>query len=136
MSSKTVRDDFRASWTTLVPSVPFYETINDDPDHTTMPDIWATGEFVAFNEDQVALGNPSCRRETGTIIVVVSGKAGEGDSDLNTAVETIRTAYRHWASSNGVKVTQIDPPLSDDGFSSGRFYTMSVDISYVFDQVI
>lgn len=135
MSSKTVRDAFRDSWATAVPSVPLHETINDDPDHTSMPDLWATVEFVAFNEDPIALGNPSCRRETGTIIVVVSGKAGEGDSALNTAVDTIRTAYRHWVS-DGVKVTQIDPPLSDEGFSSGRFYTMSVDISYVFDQVI
>ena len=135
MSSKYVRDEFRDSWTTKVPSIPLYETLNDDPDHIDMPDIWATIEFVAFNESQIALGNPSCRRETGTIIVVLMTRAGQGDSDALTAAETIRTAYRHWAVTD-LNITQVDPPLSDSGFSDGMWYTMSIDVSYVYDRFI
>jgi len=135
MSSKYVRDEFRGSWTTKVPSITLYETINDDPDHTDMPDLWASTEFVAFNENQISLGSPSCRRETGTIIVVLNGRAGKGDADLLTAAETIRTAYRHWAVTD-LSVTQIDPPLSDLGYSDGMWYTLSIDISYVYDRYI
>ena len=135
MSSLYVRDEFRDSWATQVPSIPLYETLNDDQSHTDMPDIWATVEFVAFNEQQVSLGSPSCRRETGTIIIVLTGRSGQGDSDLNTASETIRTAYRHWAVTD-LSVTQIDPPLSDAGYSDGLWYTISIDISYVYDRYI
>jgi len=135
MSSKYVRDEFRDSWSTKVSAIPFYETINDDPDHTDMPDLWVSAEFVAFNENQISLGSPSCRRETGTIIVVVNGRAGDGDADLLTAAETIRTAYRHWAVTD-LSVTQIDPPLSDLGYSDGMWYTLSIDISYVYDRYI
>ena len=135
MSSKYVRDEFRDSWDTKVPSIPLYETLNDDPDHDDMPDLWATVEFVAFNEAQVSLGSPSCRRETGTIIIVVSARAGIGDATLLTAAETIRTAYRHWAVTD-LNITQIDPPLSDLGYSDGMWYTMSIDVSYVYDRYI
>jgi len=135
MSSKYVRDEFRSSWSIKVPSIPFHETVNDDPDHSNMPDLWATAEFVAFNETPVGLGNPSCRRESGTIIVVLSSKSGEGDSNLNDAAETVRTAYRHWEVTN-LRVTQIDPPLGDDGFSVGMWYIMSIDISYDYDRYI
>lgn len=135
MSSQYVRDEFRDSWTTKVPSIPFHETINDDPDHTTMEALWATAEFVAFNEVQVSLGSPSCRREEGTIIVVLFARSGVGDSTLNVAAETVRTAYRHWAVTN-LKVTQIDPPMSEGGSSDGMFYGLTIDISYSYDRII
>lgn len=135
MSSQYVRDAFRSSWTTLVPSVPLHETINSDPDHSDMEDLWSTVEFVAFNETPISLGSPSCRRETGTITVDVAGKSGEGDSAILTAVETIRTAYRHWAT-GGLRVTQVDPPLPDSGFSNGGYYVMTIDISYTYDLFI
>jgi len=135
MSSKYVRDEFRDSWSTKVPSIPLHETLNDDPDHSDMEDLWATVEFVAFNEQPISLGSPSCRRETGTIIVVLMSRAGQGDEDLLTAAETVRTAYRHWSETD-LNITQIDPPLSDRGFSDGMWYTMSIDISYVYDRYI
>ena len=135
MSSQYVREQFRTSWSTKVPSIPFHETINDDPDHTSMEALWATVEFIAFNESQVSLGSPSCRREEGTIVVVLSARSGVGDGTLNVAAETVRTAYRHWAVTD-LKVTQIDPPLSDGGSSDGMFYSVTIDISYVYDRII
>ena len=135
MSSQYVRDQFRASWPVLVPTIELFDTINDDPDHDAMPELWATVEFVAFNEDPVSLGEPSCRRESGTIIVELSGRSGLGDDALTAAAETVRTAYRYWKVP-GLRVTQIDPPLSDNGFSEGRWYIMSIDISYDYDRYI
>ena len=135
MSSEYVRDQFRDSWATKVPSIPFYETVNDDPDHSVSAALWATAEFVAFNEVQVSLGSPSCRREEGTIIVVLAARSGVGDNTLLAAAETVRTAYRHWAVTD-LQVTQIDPPLLDSGFSDGMWYTVSVDISYTYDRII
>lgn len=135
MSSEYVRDAFRDSWSTLVPTIPFHDVINIDPDHENMEDLWASAEFLAFNETPVSLGSPSCRRENGTIVVELSGKAGEGDTSLSSAVETVRDAYRHW-SSGSLRVTQVDPPLPDSGFSDGGYYVMTVDISYVYDLFI
>lgn len=135
MSSKYVRDEFRESWPALVPTIPLFDTINEDPDHTTMPDLWATEEYVAFNEDPMSLGQPSCRRESGTISVVISSRSGGGDSDLNDAAETIRDAYRYWSVTD-LRVTQIDPPLASDGYSDGYWYIMNIDISYEYDRYI
>lgn len=132
MSSKVVRDEFYDAWLSLVPGIPFHKTINIDPDHSDMEDLWVTAEFVAFNESPISLGNPSCRRETGTITVDVSSKSGEGEDTLNEAIDTIRTAFRHWATA-GIRVTQVDPPLPDSGFSNGMYYIMTVDISYTYD---
>lgn len=135
MSSEAVRNAFRSSWPALVPSIPLVETINIDPYHGNMPDLWATVEFVAFNEDILSLGQPSCRRESGTITVVLSGRSGTQDSSLTSASETVRDAYRYWKDGS-VRTTQIDPPLSGDGFSEGNWYIMDIDISYDYDRYI
>lgn len=135
MSSQYVRDEFESSWTTKVPGITLYDTINTNPDHTDMPDLWATVEYVAFNETPISMGSPSCRRESGSIIVVLNGKAGLGDSALNVAAETVRDAYRYWAVTD-LKVTQIDPPLSDSGFSDGVYYELSIDIAYDYDRYV
>ena len=135
MSSKYVRDQFRASWPVLLPTIPLLDTINTDPDHDTMPDLWATVEFVAFNENPVSMGDPSCRREEGTIIVQLSGESGDGDGALLDAATLVQNAYRYWQVT-GLRVTQIDPPLSNLGYSDGRWYTMSIDITYDYDQFI
>lgn len=135
MSSKYVRDEFRASWPVRVPSIPLYETINTDPDHDTMPESWSTVEFVAYNEEPASLGTPSCRRETGIITVVLSTRSGTWDTILNDMAETVRNAYRHWEVSN-LRVTQVDPPLATDGFSDGMEYIMDIDIAYTYDQFI
>ena len=131
MSSKAVRDAFRASWSTAVPDIDFYETVNDDPDHSTIPALWATAEFQSYNDEPITLGNPACYRETGIITVVLATTAGIGDDDLLVAAEKVRDAYRHWRSGD-IRVVQVDPPLNE-GFSDGNYYIMDVDISYVYD---
>ena len=135
MSSQYVRDKFRQSWYALVPSITLYETINDDPDHDSITGVWATVMFNAFNETPVSLGQPSCRREEGTITVVLSYRAGEGDRVLNAAAESVRNAFRYWDAEN-ITVVQVDPPLASNGFSDGMNYVVDVDITYTYDNYI
>lgn len=135
MSSKYVRDEFRSSWVTEVPTIPLYETLNDDPDHSTMPDLWASVEFQAFNEERISFGSPSCWEERGTITISIAVKAGTGDASLLTACETVRDAYRSWEVDN-LEIVQVDPPISDSGYSEGLWYYMDVDISYVYENYV
>ena len=135
MSSKFVRDSFNASWATLVPTIPLLDIINNDPEHDTMPDLWASVEFTAFNELPASLGAPSCRREEGTISVVLAARSGTGDGALNDAAELVRDAYRYWKEGD-LATTQIDPPLSSSGFSDGYWYLMDIDITYNYDRFI
>ena len=119
----------------MLPAIPLLETINADPDHDTMPALWATVEFTSFNETAASLGSPSCRRETGTIIVQLSVESGEGDGALMDAATLVQNAYRYWQVTD-LRVTQVDPPISDYGFSVGRWYSMSMDIAYDYDRYI
>jgi len=135
MSSKAVRDKFRASWPILVPSIPMFDVVNDDPDHDIMPDLWVAVEFISFNEEAVSLGRPACRRESGTITIVLSVKSGTSDDAINDAAEVIRDAYRYWKDGS-VRSTQIDPPVPADGFSDGLWYIVDIDISYDYDRFI
>lgn len=130
-----MREQFRQSWYSKVPGIDLLETINDDPNHDSVSGVWATVSFNAFNETAVSLGNPSCRREEGTISVILANTAGDGDSVLSAAAEQVRDAYRYW-SVTGLKVTQVDPPLAPDGFSDGMNYIMDVDITYTYDNYI
>ncbi len=134
MSSKYVKDQFEASWAAKVPTIPLYQTDNEDPDHedgTLLSGAWATLEYNDFGEEILSLGSPSCRRENGTISVVLSVESGEGSAALDTAGEVIRLAYRNWAVTD-LRIDTADP-LSDGGFSDGNYYTASVDLSYVYD---
>lgn len=133
MSSKFVRDAFRDSWAGKVPGIPYFDTINTAPNKENMPDLWASAEFQSFNEEPVSMGQPSCRRETGVITVVLSIRSGEGDDAITQAAEMVRDAYRYWRI-EGLSVTQVDPPIDTDGFSDGMWFIMDVDINYDFDQ--
>jgi len=135
MSSRHVRQQFRSSWSFKVPGIDLLETINDDPNHDDVSGIWATVSFNAFNETAVSLGSPSCRREEGTIAITLSNTSGDGDNVLSNAAEQVRNAYRYW-NTEGIRVTQIDPPLDPDGFSDGMNYIVDIDITYVYDNYI
>lgn len=135
MSSKYVRDSFRTSWATSVPTIPFHETINDDIDHDTAEDLWATFTFIAFNEERVSMSTPACYEESGTITVSLIAKSGTGDAALLTAAELVRDAYRYWTVAN-LRIVQADPPLSDQGYSDGIWYFLDVDLSYVYNHYV
>jgi len=135
MSSKYVREQFRAAWPVLVPTIPLYETLNVDPDHSQMPELWCTVEFYAPNEYAASIGQPSCRRESGTIELTLVVRSGTTDSAMNDAAEVIRDAFRYWSVPE-LRVTQIDPPVATKGFSDGMWYVAGVDIAYDYDRFI
>jgi hypothetical protein len=109
--------------------------VNDDPDHDSIEDLWATAEYVAFNEERISLGSPACWRESGTITIVISGISGDGDAALLVASNNIRNAYRGW-DVDKISVIKVDPPQATPSFSDGNWYSMEINLTYDYDYFI
>ena len=133
MSSKAVRDAFEAAFAILVPAIPLQDTDNEEPDRSTLPESWATTDYVGYGEQRMSLGTVACRRETGTITVVVFVKAGTGSDQALTLAESIRTAFRDWKDSTGnISITEVVPAETGEA-SSGRWFAAAVNLNYNFD---
>ncbi len=133
MSSKTVRDAFEAAFVILVPGIPLHDTDNEEPDRSTLPAEWATTDYIAYGEARVSLGAVACRRETGTITVVVFVKAGTGSDQALVLAESVRTAFRDWKDATGkISVTEVVPAETGEA-SNGRWFAAAVNINYNFD---
>ncbi len=136
MSSKIVRDAFEAAFAVLVPGIPLHDTDNEEPERGTLPDEWATTDYASYGEARASLGAIACRRETGTITVVVFVKAGTGSDQALTLAETIRTAFRDWKDTTGkISITEVVPSETGDA-SDGRWFAAAVNLHYNFDNYI
>ena len=103
MSSELIRDAARAMvvdglWPV---TLPFHETINEEPDKPTLPDLWCTVHFESHNDDRASIGGPgvALKRERGVVRVLVLGLTGNGDGAAITAADLARAvpeAFTGW----------------------------------------
>ena len=146
MSSSQVRSDIKTDlasfMTTNYPNVPVLDDPNNFRDRDTVfdadPDTWISVLFYEYETEQVSLGPQGSRtwRETGMIDITVFVPSGEGDSELLTMIEAIKSHYR------GVTIGQVsclstngpDVAIESDAFSSrGNWYGYSVEVEYRYD---
>jgi len=114
--SAHVRDVFRAALTAASP-VPYYETIGVPLDLNTAADLWVTLEFPQATSERIAVGLPSCLRDTGVVIVHSVGKSGQGENAVMNLIETLRPAFSV-AYLQDVRLTGTQPAFlfpADDG---------------------
>lgn len=136
MSSLVVREAFEAAWQTLMPGLTLYGTINEEPDRETLPDAWATVDYIPSDDPQISLGTQACWRESGFILVVVFALPGQGDTAATALADQVRDAFRSWkASAIDMVIDQATPPESG-GASDGRWFASSVSLSYQYDRLI
>lgn len=141
MSSRVVRQWFRAQVPLRVPSVPYRETINSSPDPRNLPDLWVTLEFANASEQRLTLGTRAIFREFGVVNIVVLGKSGKGDDTVLQAAELFRAAFSTVAETLAVgagtgdfKIDTPEPPNTDQT-ESGNWFLASVSCSYTLDVV-
>lgn len=141
MSSRAVRQWFRAAVLAKVPTVPYYETVNRMPDPTALPDVWVTLEFANASEQRLTLGKRAIFREFGIVNIVVLGLSGKGDEAPMLVAEMFRTVFENIVAQVPVsgemgelRIDAPEPP-NTDATESGNWFLASVSCSYQFDVV-
>lgn len=141
MSSLAIRNWFRTELVSRVPTVPYKDTVNKDPNPKNLPDVWMTLEFATSSERRISLGNPACWREFGEVQIIVLGKSGLGDTAVLTAAEAVRAAFQNVreqislpGGGNGSLVFDADTP-NTDATENGNWFLASVSCSYTLDTV-
>ena len=136
MSSGAVRTAFETAWLTLMPTLPLYDTINEEPDRDTLPAEWVTVDYLSFGEERVSLGDTACRRETGTIVPIVFVKAGSAGTQVIVLADAVKDAFRDWKDPTlKIKITAVSPGENGDS-SDGRWFAASINLTYVYDRYV
>lgn len=141
MSSRAVRQWFRAFLPATVPTVPYVETVNNAPNPKSLPDLWATLEFPNASEQRLTIGTTALFREYGMVNVIVLGLSGRGDDGVMEAAEAYRAALQNVSEQVAVgiqfgtlRIDAAEPP-NTDATESGNWFLASVSCSYTFDVV-
>ncbi len=128
MSSKYVRDAFRAAWATKVPGVTLVDVHNREPKGMAAP--WAAIEFSSFSNEPESLGENPCYLEEGEIFVNVLVDSGKGVADLETHSQAVQDAWTKWNDPGGkVKIVSVSP-MDEAPASVGMWYTAIVGLRY------
>lgn len=130
MSSSVVRSDFRSALQTAFPTVQYIETIASRVDNNSLESLWHTLEFIAEGDTAIALGTPTCRRETGFARVWIGAATGSGDAAISAHADAVIATFRGYtAPSDGIRVRDTSP-LSLNAESDGRFIIGYTDLRY------
>jgi hypothetical protein len=135
MSSKSVRDDLRQAWVTLIGDVPYYDTINTTPGTNAKPDTWITMLFDGERE-RITLGSPACYREIGTVGIVIMHRAGLGDSASGVLADRILNHFSGYSGAGGqMIIIGVQPPkdVINDSPLKSEFYKTLVELDYTYD---
>lgn len=136
MSSAAARTAFRAELASAFPLLPQFDTLGARIDNNALPDLWATTDFIPISDVSIAIGQPTCHRETGTFRVYVAGKSGAGDAAIITQADAILAHFRTWRSAAaGIRVNGAVPPAPSE-FSDGRWLICAVDLAFTHDYYV
>ena len=137
MTSQAVVDLVQAKWAaSLDEDLPYYDSINTEPDPAPLPDLWGSLSFPESSEDKISIGDSlSLYRERGTVTIVIANRAGAGRSAIQAAAEACRTAFRTYVSDDGMmRITSVSPVRFSSGDSVyGTFFLSFVDLAYSYD---
>jgi len=148
LASLDARNWFRAEmaalWSTVDPAdplyAPYFETVNTFKSDA-MPDQWTTLEFPAGSGAKLAasIGQPGCKRETGTANVVIACKAGlETDVPVLMIAAMIATFFMQRAQriasapARDIRTLVPAPPMTPSD-ANGRFFSAVVGVPFELD---
>jgi len=130
MAHSTVRTAFRTQIAAVLPvGWTYVETVNSTT-HTDAGTKWITLEFLGGVERVVSIGGAGNNRhlEEGVVLIELRALIGAGNSDLESACDTIRAGFRELRSSH-VKVYGVDPPLT---LEDPPHYRAQIAVTYEF----
>jgi hypothetical protein len=141
VADSSVRQAFRDKLGELEPALPYYDTLNSWPpflldpgaDEANAPATWTTLSFPQSTVERRSIGAaPSCWRERGVVNVHVLGVAGQGDTDVMAAVETVRDAFWTAQLTPEIYCVNVDPAMHREP-DSGNWFEAIVPVSYFHD---
>jgi hypothetical protein len=136
MSSAVVRNSFRFELATAFPALPQFETLGVRIDNNTLPDLWASTDFLPISDAAIAIGQPTCCRELGTFRCYVAGRTGAGESAIITQADAIHAHFRNYRdAANQIRVQSVIPPAPSE-FSDGRWLICAVDFAFAHDHFV
>lgn len=128
MSSKFVRDAFRAAWAANSPGIALVDVHNKEPKGMVAP--WAAIEFSSFSNEPESMGGNPCYLEEGEIFVNLFEDSGAGVVDLEIHAQAIQDGWNKWEDPAGkVKVVSISP-MEEAPASIGMWYAAIVGLRY------
>jgi len=137
MSQEAIRTAWRNLAADVSWPVPYVDSVSAALDPSTLPDLWSTLQFDAYETSQIGIGPlPQDHRERGGVIVVVWGRAGVGDSSVIDASQLCRDAAFAWTGfpsgyTRGDMGSPDDPQPSGDGLWYGAQFTAEYRYDYV-----
>lgn len=132
MSSPAVRDALRAAWSTITPTIPYVETINQlvDPAATDAL-IWASFSFEALTRDSQTMGSRPWIEEQGVAAILLISYAGVGDDEVAAAADLVVRGWTNWINSTqDIWIHSVDPPRPPDPEAIGDAYRLMVNLNY------
>lgn len=131
MSALYVRDMVRSWLKDESLEVPFYDTVNLEQNPSDVN--WATAEFESTLRDKISF----CEWvEEGEVLVIFTGAAGVGDSDLLKAVEKdMKTFMAFRDLTRQLTITGIQAISEYSGGSANAGYQVEVTIEYKYQDL-
>lgn len=110
-------------------TVPYVDTLNTRP--PKLPDLFVGLERDFSSVQRITLGTPTQFRETGTLFVVISVRAGTGIDVAQTLCEEARDLFHNYAVEQ-FRVTVVDSatPIDPD---EGNFFQLKFPVQYTYD---
>lgn len=146
MSATQVRTDIKNDLQLFIdanhPNTPLIDDPNDfrarDNINDIDADLWLSVLFYEDDTVQASIGPQGSRmwRETGVITLSVYVPSGEGDSELLSVIDSLKSRYRGVTIGDTVceSVSGPDVSIGSDAQSSrGNWFGYSLDIEYRFD---
>ncbi len=131
MASLIVRQAFRAELTALAATlgVVFHDTVNNYEDIRDAE--WITAEYYSDFVDDICMGGLRSK-ETGSVDVIISTKAGGTDNRALTLAGQILSHFRTWR--NGEVEVNGFTPVGEmgSGDAESKYYSVSLSIEYNF----
>lgn len=131
MSSKAVRDAFRAKLVASFPAIPLIETYGLEVDVEALPALWFGIGFVAISEERLTLEETGAYwQENGIVRVRVASAAGDGEDVAIAQSDAVREAFRYWTQ-DGIEIDFTLPPGEENPESDGKWIFADVDLQYM-----
>jgi hypothetical protein len=122
---------FEARWAAEVPALPLFNPSAMHVDLAQMPSPWAGVIVQAQEYRNMTLGTRPWREETGTYVLGIFQRPGDGFAAADGLARQVREAFMDWHTDDGaLHVEAIDGPLDIDPAAEDGWHRLALEIQY------
>jgi hypothetical protein len=127
----TVSSVFEQQWLDAAIATPLIETVNSQLDLDSMPSPWASWIVQGETRDDVTMGSSPQVEERGSIVIGLFTRSGNGQADLDTAVQSVIDAF-HGFAKDGLQILSVNGPHDIDPSASGEWWRVGLTAEYIY----